>query len=632
LIKREIIIYEAPSAADVFFISRESRRDVPVWIIEPFHAYHHEKGIRFFPRPIPEPIERMLGSGEISLLSADDLHARDIYFKAADKAVEFSEKVFPEYARQNESLIKFVCDTVQSPAAEYIFRKYLCDRLASFYSVNIMLERISQHFPGKTIRFHSDIDVYTYLRLKELLIRGDVEVFEHTNVTFSSRTHVKTFLEKTRIGLIAYTRLIAQTAASLILGREANPSGEKRTFKYGIAINSPARQLADNQRGPTLTIDHKKIRPEEALCLPLVPLTENQQQKLQDMGIPFYQLPSVKANFSHFGQWVGFLWVSFRPRFFKNADLINHAALGCAEHFRWIKVLKNFDLKHFLIAADFGVSHIARNITLNQHGVETWYYTDSMNLGLNYAPNGSGCHPFWTYLHYDHFVTWDRAIADYYSAHPQALKYYHIVGCLWSEHINTQGKTDEAKPFIVAAFDTTYTRNSIASYEEGMAFARHLLCLAEEYPEVTIIIKEKKDKEIHHRLDPVHGPALVKLYDEMAKRPNIKIYGDHEDASLLTSLSDMVISFPFTSTTFEALSANKPAIWHDPLGYYRDTPYGKIGGVVTHSYNELKGKVLEIMKMKPGAWQNPIPLDSPLLDPFRDGRAIERFRELLTDA
>ncbi|MFQ5647372.1 MAG: hypothetical protein ACE5GM_10610, partial [bacterium] len=89
------------------------------------------------------------------------------------------------------------------------------------------------------------------------------------------------------------------------------------------------------------------------------------------------------------------------------------------------------------------------------------------------------------------------------------------------------------------------------------------------------------------------------------------------------------VSFPLTSTTFEALSVNKPAVWHDPSGLYRDTPYGKVAGVTTHTYDELKTRVVEIKEMKPGTYKNPFPQDSPLMDPFRDGKAIDRFRDLL---
>ena len=183
---------------------------------------------------------------------------------------------------------------------------------------------------------------------------------------------------------------------------------------------------------------------------------------------------------------------------------------------------------------------------------------------------------------------------------------------------------------MLSCFDSTYSRNGVTSYTEGLTFAKHLLELADEYPDIYIILKEKKDRSIHYTLDPILGPKLLEIYNEMDSHPRIKICSNQVDASELISVSDMVVSFPFTSTTFEALSTNKPAIWHDPMGYYRNTVYGKAGGVVTHSYQELKTKVMEIKEMKAGTYQNPMPMNSPLMDPYRDGKAIDRFRDLLT--
>ena len=153
--------------------------------------------------------------------------------------------------------------------------------------------------------------------------------------------------------------------------------------------------------------------------------------------------------------------------------------------------------------------------------------------------------------------------------------------------------------------------------------------LAVECPDIYIIFKEKKEREIHQRLDPILGLKLLEIYEQMDSHPRIATYSNQVDASEIISISDMTITFPFTSTTFEALSVNKPAIWHDPMGYYRNTLYSKVGEVVTHSYEELKSKVLEIKEMDPMNYRNPIPVDSPLMDPYRDGKAIDRFRDLL---
>ncbi len=54
--------------------------------------------------------------------------------------------------------------------------------------------------------------------------------------------------------------------------------------------------------------------------------------------------------------------------------------------------------------------------------------------------------------------------------------------------------------------------------------------------------------------------------------------------------------------------------------------YSQIPGVVTHGYEELRSKINEIML---GEWMHPFYANSPLMDPFRDGKAAERFRDLL---
>jgi len=248
-------------------------------------------------------------------------------------------------------------------------------------------------------------------------------------------------------------------------------------------------------------------------------------------------------------------------------------------------------------------------------------------------------HPFWSYLCYDHFVTWDVFVAEYFKAHPGSFEETHVVGCLWGGHIREKDEAREqtAVPafknlenlYVVSCFDSTYSKNGLSSYSEGVTFAEHLLRLADECPDIRIVLKEKKDRSIHHVLDPLLGPKLLEIYERMDSHSRIVACSNQTDASEVISVSDMVVSFPFTSTTFEALSINRPAIWHDPMGYYQDTPYGNVGGVTTHSYDELKARVLEIKAVEEGEYKNPIPADSPLMDPYRDGKAIDRFRDLL---
>jgi polysaccharide biosynthesis PFTS motif protein len=158
-------------------------------------------------------------------------------------------------------------------------------------------------------------------------------------------------------------------------------------------------------------------------------------------------------------------------------------------------------------------------------------------------------------------------------------------------------------------------------------FASQLEDLIRQEQDIFIIMKEKKPRWFHKIADPVLGKRLEILYDSLAKHPRVLFCPASADTSTIISVSDIVVSLPFTSTTFEALSVDRPAIWHDPAGLYRDTIYAH-AGVTTHPYKELHAHVARLHKDS-SSWENPIPKGSQLLDPYRDGQAIDRFRQLL---
>lgn len=640
---KTIIIYECPTINDYIFINRYIKKNISVYIIEPFGAYHHKKGIRFYPPHLSFYIEELIQKRKISILRADEINAKDIYQMSADRAVEVIESVFHEYRKEHKELFEFVSDSLKSPEAENVFKKNLCDSLAEFYSTNILLHRIDRLFSPEPVLIYLDMNIHTYLRLKTLLSECNQEVFDHPNVQFPQKYCKKGLYDNLRQGMFAVSRLFAQTAVSGLLGGFNFYSGKKkRNYPYGIAVVSPTRQLKDTQQRPDFIIDGEKIHTGDVVYFPITELTKEQKKHLEAIPGDIYYLPKPGRYFSNFTKWFKLLWLCLKKNFLQNAGEINTACNVFFQYFSWQGVLKRVELRHFITYCDFGVGHIGRNLALNQTGVQTWYFTDSMNMGCNYQGSHGRRgvrHPFWTYLYYDHFVTWDELLAQYFKGHPGTFKQAHVVGCLWGGHIN---KKDQIKNpavdaiekksegcFRLAVFDTTYSRNGITSYAEGIAFTRHLIQLADSLEDIYIILKEKKARNLHSVFDPVLGHELLSLYNRMDAHKRMTTCSNQIDSSALISISDMVVSFPFTSTTFEALSVNKPAVWHDPLNCYKDTPYAKVGGVMTHSYEELKAKVAEIKNMQINSYRNPIPANSPLMDPYRDGKAIDRFRELL---
>lgn len=635
------VVFEIVRRRDRYLINRYLRGGASVWIVEPFHAVHHEKGVRFFPPSLPDFVKVYIQRSKVNVLNAKSLRAEEVYGLAGEKAVEVVESLYHEYRKGHERLFEYVCSVLGSPLAENVFKKRLCERAATFCSVNTLLGRIERLLGSAPVLVYPDTNVRSYLRMKELFSRSGVDFFEHSSIRFPFRSHVAGFLEDFRKGLVTIARLCTQTLASGVLGRKRRFSGKKKGYVYGIAIVSP-RQLKNDNRGPDFILDGRKTKARDLVYFPLFSLTKDQEKQLASrQGVCVYPA-KVGRLFTHFDEWRKLLWLAAAEGIWRNAGEVGDACAAFFHYFRWLELMKAINIKHFITHCDFSVSHIGRNLALKQAGVQTWYFSDSISFGCNRQSSvsrGRMRHPFWSYLCYDHFVTWDVFVAEYFKAHPGSFEETHVVGCLWGGHIREKDEAREQTVvpafknlenlYVVSCFDSTYSKNGLASYSEGVTFAEHLLRLADECPDIRIVLKEKKDRSIHHVLDPLLGPKLIEIYNEMDAHPRITICNNRADASELISVSDMVISYPFTSTTFEALSFNRPAIWHDPMGYYQDTPYGKVGGVTTHSYDELKARVLEIKAVEEGEYKNPIPADSPLMDPYRDGKAIDRFRDLL---
>ncbi len=627
------IVFESPAQWHRLLIPIYLALGYKVWMIEPFHAFHYEKGPRFFPADLPAYIEKLIDQGEISLLKAKDLDPARVFLAAPDKAVEIIKNVSSIYREDHRDVIEYTSRILQDKTAENIFYKHLCDRLAVFYSINFMLERIAKKFPDQPIKIYLSGNVIKYEYYQRILSQGKQDFFKSRLITFPLSTYVHGVL----LIIKENVRDIVMLSGQMIISGLSAPGWyksvhTKRKYKYGIALVSAARQLAGNRKGVDFLVDNKKIMSREVVYFPFIKLNNDQKSFLNKFNSDICCGARNKwQNFSHFREWSGLWWIVLRKECLRAETVAWEALRALFEYFKWKKVLEQVEIEHFITHCDMGNLTIARNILFQQKGVQSWYFTDSANFPSNFRTDqneGLMRQPAWGYLNYDHFVTWSQALVDYFYSHPNLFRKNHVVGCLWVSGTNNGVKQPIPKDgrFTIAVFDSTYSRNGVTSYEEGIAFARDIMRLSKEYADISIIFKEKKDRGVHQRLDPVLSLEFLRIYDQMKACPNVLMSPDSADTARIISGVDLIISFPFTSSTFEAISARRPAIWHDPAGYYRKTIYGKMGNVMTHSYEELKTKVHETRNKK-GAWATVS--GSPCLDPFCDGRATDRFRGLL---
>lgn len=181
----------------------------------------------------------------------------------------------------------------------------------------------------------------------------------------------------------------------------------------------------------------------------------------------------------------------------------------------------------------------------------------------------------------------------------------------------------------MAAFDSTYSVKGATNLEEGIAFAQHILRLADDIPELFVIFKEKKTHaQLKAMCDSEDTSTLLECYEKLANHPRVEST-QMVDTPVIINLSDFTVSFPFTAPTFEALAINRPAGWHDPLNRYPGSLHAQIPNAMSNSYDALKALVETHRRNRGKPFAHPYPAHSPFMDPYRDGKALDRFRQLL---
>jgi hypothetical protein len=128
-----------------------------------------------------------------------------------------------------------------------------------------------------------------------------------------------------------------------------------------------------------------------------------------------------------------------------------------------------------------------------------------------------------------------------------------------------------------------------------------------------------------------YTPELLKWIEELKNHPRSLAVSTDIAPSEIIALSDLTISFPFTSTTFEALSAARKALYFDAADKFRGALFDRIPGLVCHNYEELKSRAAELLFAADNGRFSAY-LDNYVrgkLEGYLDGRALDRFRELL---
>jgi polysaccharide biosynthesis PFTS motif protein len=589
-------------------------------------------------------------------------------------ALESIEKVYSACFGQS-MLIRAMSQLYQDPDITLAYKKFFIEQLSNFYTIQFFIqENFNKNQKREEVVFIPEF----YSNIAAMLGKSSAQIFDLSYIKIPVWAKIfcgmSRFLERAKnfallmaIGAFSILGIIYKIALGLIV----KPA--KKEYRYAIAIKNPSFQFKSvKSRTFDFILDHQDINKTNSCFVFLVPVAFAIKKRLRSDAYAYVDAQpmavitagNLSLNFSAGIRALGNISVVLSSAvcsiFFDNEFILFPTCYLLAEYLTWKVVSENYRFKNFITFNDEGMRHIARNIMLKHAGCMTWLYAHSSSLGYICASSIEGmkeyCHWLWAYLFYDFYVAWNKRMIEYQRLHRQKIGRYVNIGCLWSTLVTTSDVKD-ARSFIydlggpgkvlaqdskvVSVFDTSFIDGvgSLFPVRHGIQFYLDMLKLLEEHKEFFMIIKEKKPARLYAQKDFLLYTGLHKdffeILDRLACHPRAMVTGSGADSSEIIKVSDLVITYAFSSSTVEALSCRKKAIFYDPAGTLGgDYYYNTIPGLVCHGYDELDARATALLYSIDEKQYNQY-LDEKMLfsiEDYLDGKALDRFRDLLIRA
>lgn len=376
---------------------------------------------------------------------------------------------------------------------------------------------------------------------------------------------------------------------------------ERRAADVAFAIVSTARDVPPGSRSAEFLVDGKRLQLERCLFVPLSTLSDDERRTLLTRGLRVPEAVGLRPDRA------GYLRAS-RAGLGAPGWMIRTTAELLRAHARWHHFVAAYDVSTFVSRADTGVSAVARSLVLRRAGVRTVGYSDSGNFGFHAGQDQRSrgpAIPHFAYLVYDDFATWNDRMLRYLSAHRQHVGRYHVIGCPWSDQIAEFRRAKDGSPLIselrahglqpghrlVAFFDSWYHPHGVNVADDLTGFLADSLRLLDEREDVFLLMKKKVPIMFKER----DAARIYALHDEIQRHPRAHVFPPSSDTSHIAAISDVIISFPFTSVTHEALAAGIPGAIYDARSKLRGWYYDEFPGMFLHGYEELRLGVDEML-------------------------------------
>lgn len=523
---------------------------------------------------------------------------------------------------------------------------------------------LQRHFIESIAENHSDsnIDFYcsNYFETANLLFNYDLfnKKIEKVEVIYfgSEENSQNSKFKIIKAGFEKLFFFIQKTLKSLLTKK---PCIKK--YKIGWRCYSSDFGFSNvSLRNNSFIIDNKSVNTEDLIYIVETPCINNYYENLDKTNYNYISLEK-KNSYLTFFQSLFYLFKYFKYLIIscskKNNLLYDYLSL-LGNHYKWSSLLNEISFDKYVVYNDISENHIPRNVIFSNKKIESVFLTHSAHNDYVFMKDGyckQPYHYFYSFYYYDMFISWNDVISNFYKVHPNFIKKYYSLGCLWSECVkkyalikktcvehffNSNSKVKNSK--IISFCDTSFgcivwnLGVNIITEKYLIEFLKAGYKLLEDNSNYFMIVCLKNDLSEIKNL----SEKLLSAYNNLTSHPralNIRKYNeDNPDFKIstdgITALSDLVISIPFTSTTNEALGAGKRAVFFDPTGELKNTYYNNYQNLVANGYDELKKLVDDRLNLSEKDFNKYLEtVIKPNIDPYCDGNAIKRLRDLLNN-
>lgn len=603
-------------------------------------------------------LRRLINSGRVRPIYVDTLSG------VHGRAIDQTDIIFNRL--KGGWMQKAVTGLFGTDEAELIFKKGLLAEIFKCVYINARLAEFETTAEeGCRLRFFPEY-YYVFRCMIARRGAGDLRALRKVRRSAWHRLILPVLRLADRVACWAprWCYLLANTLLLALGNLVPTKGGERKHFRYAIAIDQKFQIALKGKRYFDFLIDNKGLTAANSIFLFSIPIPDEVRDHCRRNGYRFLDIRSMlrpaqvlKSACSRAWIWrylAGLARISIfdrRPLPFLMSALQGMNAL--IEQ-KLLRARLSFD--HYVYTNQEHPKQLAINILVRRDRAETWNYALAVGGGFIWAKGEedipSRRNIIWAYLNCDHYVLANRDGVEYNKLHCQNVAQYHDVGCVFSElvreYLADPGREVLARDYfgreltgrekVISFFDTTFidSPNCPTTYDDAICFYEDILRLLDEFADIHALLKPSKADYYFTAPDfqwssPPKGRKIAELREALKRHQRVHWAGTSADVPAVIAASDLVVTHCLSSPTFEALGARKKAVWYESGDKHRGILYDSIPGLIVHGYEQLRERLRRLL------WEVTEDEYAAYLDQYikdrvescLDGRALRRFRRLL---